>query len=324
LSAAKPATRPAAAEPRAPARRDVRDSDEKDKSEDERPPSSLRRVAHAILALFKRTKAAFLAGLVAALDAGLAMLGKLRQYAAPNDADESDRDRGGAGTRGPAGRRDNATTKPPAQVDPPKPKRLRRLLVYLTLIVVGGAAGFYISRNPVLAEFEPHAAEPASPGADAADSKKSATESESDAERQKADNVEQLKALEEQRAEIERIKAEQATQAALLEQKNAEIERIKTEQGAQANLLEQQNAEIERRKTENAEQAKQLADNTRQFKEEQSRHISAESRLQSNYLARAEPAGRSKASASPASGDCAINSGDVGASLKRCLSTLNK
>jgi hypothetical protein len=52
--------------------------------------------------------------------------------------------------------------------------------------------------------------------------------------------------------------------------------------------------------------------------------MSAESRLQSNYLAHAEPTGRSKASAAAASGDCAISSGDVGASLKRCLGTFNK
>lgn len=97
------------------------------------------------LAAFARAKHALLVNAAAVLDSGIASLQRLRQLAggAQDTVDGSEHDRHRPGKRRPGERRDTEPDTPTPVA--PRKRRLRSLLVYLSVMLVGGMAGMVLA-----------------------------------------------------------------------------------------------------------------------------------------------------------------------------------
>jgi len=211
---------------------------------------------HAKRALLTRVHAK----LTAVLDAGIALLQGLRKKAGGAQDTEESEDGGGARRDRPRERQGSATPRDEAAVDAPKPKRrLRALLIYVSVMLAGGVGGGALAYNQFQKQLALQLEE--SERLEAALAKKTRP------------SAELRKSFEDEQAR--RAKAEKKMASALAEYTKSTADSYNLLE----NLLGQQLAESRRQEAALAENAKSSAETQKALEEEQARRTETDAKL---------------------------------------------
>lgn len=223
---------------------------------DEAPKAEETMAAHAKRALLARLRAR----VTAVLDAGIALLQRLRKKAGGAQAAAEDEDRPGSRHDRPRERQGSA---PPVEAEAPKPKRrLRAFLIYLGLMLAGGLGGGALVYTQFQKQLDRQLE--ASRGLEAALAKK--TQPDANA----------LKTFEEELARRDRVEKKLASAFAEFSQStDTSYSLLKT-------LLGQQFAENRRLQAALAENAQSSAETRQALVKEQAARTEAEAKLASS------------------------------------------
>ncbi len=244
---------------------------------------------------------------IPALDAGIALLQSLRKRVGADKA----ADDGGSGSRKdrPGGRRDDAAPEAPA----PR-RRLGPFLVYLGILLAGGAGGGALAYHLLEERLSHQTAENVSQAVVKSNKPVPVAATKKDPEAEQSDNADAEKQLEEAQARLEEMQAKAEEMQAKLEE-------------AQEKLEETQTARV------NAEKklAASLAGYTKSAAEKQKKLDAAEKQLAMLSAERAgagqRPSLASRDSAARRqpvkAGNCDLGSGNVD-TLKSCLENFNR
>lgn len=212
--------------------------------------------AHAKRALLTRVRAR----ITAFLDAGIALLQRLRKKAGGVQAADEDEDRAGSRRDRPRGRQ--GATAPPDETaaEAPKPKRrLRAFVVYVSVLLAGGAAGGALAYHQFQKQLDRQLEE-------------SLRREEALAKKTRP-SAEIRKSFEEEQAR--RAEAEKKLASSLAEYSESTSDSYNLLE----NLLGQQLAETRHMEAALAENAKSSAETLKTLAEEQARRTEAEEKL---------------------------------------------
>lgn len=215
--------------------------------------------AHAKRALLTRVRAR----VTAFLDAGIALLQRLRKKAGGVQEPDEDEDRAGSRRDRPRGRQ--GATAPPDETaaEAPKPKRrLRAFLIYVSVLLAGGAGGGALAYHQFQKQLDHQLEE-------------SLRREEALAKKTRP-SAEIRKSFEEEQAR--RTKAETKLASSLAEYSASTADSYNLLE----NLLGQQLAESRRLEAVLAENAKSSAESRQALAEEQARRIEAEEKMASS------------------------------------------
>ncbi|MGK2952059.1 MAG: hypothetical protein ACSLEZ_06700 [Thiobacillus sp.] len=273
--------------------------------------------------------------ITAFLDKGIALLQRLRKQTAGAQASNEDEDKAGAGRDRPSERRGSAAPPEAATTETPKPtRRLRAILIYASVLLVGGLGGGALAYYQFQKQLGPQLEERLRLEAALDEKTRPSTETLNAFEKEQIARIEAEKKLASAFAEFAESTADSYSQLeSLLGQQFAENRRMETVLAENAKSSAETQQALEEAQARRVEAEKKLALSLTQSSTGEQQPPSAAERRLARQLAREEARAQRKALASSRTdssktrpiktGNCTLDTKNVD-SLQNCLDDFNQ